>query len=182
MNDNIIPGFDREKDGNLTILLGLVGDEGSVLVMSLAGYIDSKNTIFFQEQVNRVINAGYTKLILELGGLNYVSSTGIGAFTTILNKAKGVGGNIILVGIQPKVAEVFHLLGFSQSFAIVDSVDQGAAIFSGLDDGAHQGLFPAVLICPSCSKKQKILKAGRFRCIECKKILNINEDGNVQVE
>jgi anti-sigma B factor antagonist len=98
MNNSIIPGFDKEKDRDLRILLEKTGDNEAVLVMHLTGYIDSKNTIFFQDRAMLVIDSGFLRLILDCGGLNYVSSTGIGVFTTILHKMKEKGGNLIKIG------------------------------------------------------------------------------------
>jgi tRNA(Ile2) C34 agmatinyltransferase TiaS len=40
-------------------------------------------------------------------------------------------------------------------------------------------VFPKVVSCPICYRKLKAVKAGRFRCSECKNILAIDEAGQV---
>jgi anti-anti-sigma factor len=178
-NNDIVPGFDEEKDESLKIKLqGVDGVEGC-LILYLTGYIDTYNSNNFQKRIQRAIEKGYIRLIFQCGGLNYVSSTGIGSFTAFLKAVKPRGGDLVLLEIQPKVYEVFQLLGFSQFFNIKDNLDEAVNFFrSGvLPEGAS--LFPKVFNCPICSKKLKALKPGRFRCSECKTILAVDNAGQV---
>ncbi|MFO7781418.1 MAG: STAS domain-containing protein, partial [Spirochaetia bacterium] len=149
------------------------------LVLYLTGYIDTYNSNFFQKRVNRAVEAGYTKLIFHCSGLNYVSSTGIGSFTAFLKAVKPRGGDLVLLEIQPKVYEVFQLLGFSQFFNIKDNLDEAVEFFKKGGVATESEVFPKIFKCPICSKKLKATKAGRFRCSECKTILAIDNSGQV---
>ena len=120
-NNDIVPGFDDEKDDSLKIRLQKVDSVDNCLTLFLTGYIDTYNSNFFQKRVGKAIEAGFIRLIFNCGGLNYVSSTGIGSFTAFLKAVKPRGGDIVLLEIQPKVYEVFQLLGFSQFFNIKDN-------------------------------------------------------------
>lgn len=187
-NNDIVPGFDDEKDNSLKIRLEKVDNVEGVLILHLSGYIDTYNSNYFQKRVNKAIDAGYIRQIYHCGSLSYVSSTGIGSFTHFLKAVKPRGGDVVLLEIQPKVFEVFQLLGFSQFFNIKDSQEEAVAYFkqSSSSAGAAStqkttggGVFPKIFKCPICSKKLKATKAGRFRCSECKTILAIDEDGQV---
>ncbi|MDR2630032.1 MAG: STAS domain-containing protein [Spirochaetaceae bacterium] len=177
-NNEIVHGFDDEKDESLKINLQQSGIEGC-LVLSLSGYIDTYNSHYFQKRVARAVDSGFTKLIFHCGGLNYVSSTGIGSFTAFLKSVKPRGGDVVLVEIQSKVYEVFQLLGFSQFFNIKDNLDDAINFFRVGGMGDSTVLFPKIFACPICSKKLKAVKAGRFRCSECKTILAIDNAGQV---
>ena len=180
-NNEIISRFDDEKDESLKIRLQRVPSVEGGLVLALSGYIDTYNSTFFQRQVQRAIEEGFTRLIFNCSGLNYVSSTGIGSFTAFLKTVKPQGGDVVLLEIQPKVYEVFQLLGFSQFFNIKDSVDSAIGFFNGDKEEQDPEVFPKVFPCPLCSKKLKAVKAGRFRCSECKSILAINNEGIVSL-
>jgi len=180
-NNEIISRFDDDKDDSLKIRLQRVPNVEGGLVLGLSGYIDTYNSNFFQKQVQRAIEEGFTRLIFNCSGLNYVSSTGIGSFTAFLKAVKPAGGDVILLQIQPKVYEVFQLLGFSQFFNIKDSVDSAIGFFNGDKEEQDPEVFPKVFPCPLCSKKLKAVKAGRFRCSECKSILAINNEGIVSL-
>jgi anti-sigma B factor antagonist len=179
MNNEIVPGFDDEKDDSLKIRLQKITEVPGCLVLYLTGYIDTYNSNYFQKRVAKTIESGYIRLVFHCGGLNYVSSTGIGSFTAFLKAVKPRGGDLVLLEIQPKVYEVFQLLGFSQFFNIKENLEESVAYFAEKGAGAQAGPFPKIFKCPICSKKLKATKSGRFRCSECKTILAIDNAGQV---
>jgi anti-anti-sigma factor len=177
-NNEIVHGFDDEKDESLKISLQKVDGIEGCLILSLMGYIDTYNSHYFQKRIARAVESGFIKLIFQCNGLNYVSSTGIGSFTAFLKSVKPRGGDLVLLEIQSKVYEVFQLLGFSQFFNIKDNLEDAINFFRrGASDPT--ALFPKIFSCPICSKKLKAVKAGRFRCSECKTILAIDNTGQV---
>lgn len=178
-NNDIVAGFDDEKDDSLKIMLHRATDVDRCLVLTLTGYIDTYNSNAFQKRVQRAIESGYIRLIFQCSSLNYVSSTGIGSFTTFLKAVKPLGGDLVMLDIQPKVNEVFQLLGFSQFFNIRDSLNDSILFFRSGPSKSKASVFPKVVACPICSKKLKAIKAGRFRCSECKTILAIDDSGQV---
>ena len=177
-NNNLVSGFDDDKDDSLKISLEKLEQVEKGILLYLYGYIDTYNSNFFQKRVAQVIAAGDKNLVFNCAALNYVSSTGIGSFTAFLKMVKPLGGDIVLLEIQPKVYEVFQLLGFSQFFNIKNSSEEAVAFFKR---GAvvADSLFPKIFSCPVCSKKLKATRSGRFRCSECKTILAIDDQGKV---
>jgi anti-sigma B factor antagonist len=179
MNNDIVNSFDDEKDDSLKIKLQQVDEVEGCLILFLTGYIDTYNSNYFQKRVQKAIDAGFIRLVFQCNGLNYVSSTGIGSFTAFLKSVKPRGGDLVLLEIQPKVYEVFQLLGFSQFFNIKDNLEDSVSFFKSGKTAEAASLFPKVFSCPICSKKLKALKPGRFRCSECKTILAIDNSGQV---
>lgn len=177
-NNSLIPGFNDEKDDSLKIQLEKAPSVEECMVVYLSGYIDTYNSVFFQRRVAKIVEAGYINIIFNCAALNYVSSTGIGSFTAFLKMVKPKGGDIVLLEIQPKVYEVFQLLGFSQFFNIKDTLEDAVHFFKR-EAVAENGIFPKIFACPVCSKKLKATRAGRFRCSECKTILAIDNQGQV---
>ena len=177
-NNSLVPGFNDEKDDSLKISLDKIDALKSGLCIYLNGYIDTYNSNFFQKKIQKVVEAGYINLIFNCSSLNYVSSTGIGSFTAFLKMVKPRGGDIVLLNIQPKVSEVFQLLGFSQFFNIKDTIENAIAFFKS---GAPvpDSVFPKVFACPVCTKRLRATRAGRFRCSECKSILAIDAQGTI---
>ena len=177
-NNNLVPGFNDERDDSLKINLEKLNDVDNGLIIYLNGYIDTYNSSFFQKRISKVVEAGFINLVFNCASLNYVSSTGIGSFTAFLKMIKPKNGDIVLLEIQPKVYEVFQLLGFSQFFNIKESLAE-ATLFFHQGAPASDSIFPKVFSCPVCSKRLKATKKGRFRCSECKSILAIDEGGQV---
>jgi len=128
-NNDIVPGFDDEIDESLTIKLENASGIEGCLILTLEGRIDTDNSAYFQKHVIKLVQAGFIRLIFNCAGLNYVSSTGIGSFTSFLKTLKPKGGDLVLLEIQPKVNEVFQLLGFSQFFAIERTLEEAIGFF-----------------------------------------------------
>lgn len=179
-NNTIIPGFDTEKDESLQIRLDKAAGLNNGLIIYLTGYIDTYNSTYFQKKITQVIESGFVNLVFNCSALNYVSSTGIGSFTVFLKMVKPKGGDVVLLEIQPKVYEVFQLLGFSQFFNIKSSTEDAINFFS-TGTQTITSIFPLVISCPVCSKKLRAIRAGRFRCSGCKSILAINDKGEVSL-
>ena len=177
-NNTLVPGFDEEKDDSLKISLEKLESVNSGLKIYLNGYIDTYNSNFFQKKISKVVDAGFINLIFNCSALNYVSSTGIGSFTSFLKMLKPKGGDIVLLDIQPKVYEVFQLLGFSQFFNIKSSSEEAIAFFKQ-GTPTVDTVFPKVFACPMCNKHLRATRSGRFRCSECKSILAIDDQGQV---
>ncbi len=168
-----------EKIESLDIELRKVSTVPRCLVVSMKGYIDTYNAPHFQRRVAEVFNAGYIRLIFDFSGISYISSTGIGAFTSVLKNVKPRGGDMVLLGMIDRVFEVFQLLGFSSFFNITNTVEEAIDYLSIQSRSTHEGPFPKVFGCPSCGKRLKAPRHGRFRCSECKTILVINKSGQV---
>ncbi len=177
-NNELIPNFNDDKDDSLKIVVEKIDGIDHSLLVILNGYIDTYNSVYFQKQVGKIVSAGYVNIIFNCANLNYVSSTGIGSFTAFLKLVKPKGGDIVLLSIQPKVYEVFQLLGFSQFFNIKETIDEAVGYFKQ-SPAVTVGLFPKVFSCPVCSRHLKASKSGRFRCSDCKAILAIDSAGNV---
>ena len=77
-----------------------------------------------------------------------------------------------MVDIHPKVREIFKLMCLEKFFSCADSLDEAIPTMKGTQDNP---IFPKTIACPVCEKKLRALKAGRFRCPECKTILSVDE-------
>ncbi len=166
---------------SLRIYVEKDSDDSSILMLNLKGFLDTYNSSDFQREINKIIESGSIKLLFNCSELNYVSSTGIGAFTAFLKTLKQKNGDVVLAGLQPKVFEVFQLLGFSKFFNITTTIDEGKSVLQGQVKKEESAVFPKIFKCPICKKTLKASKAGRFRCSECKTILKIDESGHVSL-
>ena len=178
LNNEIVFDFDDEKDENLTISIEKIGTIEGCLVIYLTGSIDTYNVNFFQKQVVKIIDSGYTKLIFHCGSLAAISSTGINSFSIFLNLVKSKGGNEVFCAIQPKVQEVFQVLDFDQAFIIKESLEASIDVFHGLNQKPIV-LFPVLLGCPVCYSELNILGEGHFPCPKCNTALAIDNRAQI---
>jgi anti-anti-sigma factor len=69
-------------------------------------------------------------IVLDLSGLEYVSSAGLRCFMLAAKQAGSQGGTIVLAALRPVVAEIFHISRFDMLFRIFPSVREALAALS----------------------------------------------------
>ena len=67
--------------------------------------------------------------LLDLSGLEYISSAGLGVFMAFIEPLREQGGDIKIAALQPRVYNVFDLLGFPMLFDIVDTEEEALKRF-----------------------------------------------------
>lgn len=180
-NDTRFPGFDALFDKNLKV--EIVRTEDSTVILKLSGYIDTYNTGFLNKKVNMVISRGFINVVFDMKEITYMSSTGIGCFTSFLRYLKPLKGDFVLVGIQPKVMEIFVLIGFVSFFKFSSDVNHAVSLLESSErrSGSEiSALFPKIFKC-KCSKKLKASKPGKFRCPQCKTVISVNPEGKLKI-
>ena len=64
-NNELVSGFDDERDDSLKIQLEKIDEINSCVAITLNGYIDTYNSVYFQKQIGKVVTTGYTNLIFN---------------------------------------------------------------------------------------------------------------------
>ena len=100
---------------------------GSALVLVPTGRIDSSNARQFEEAVVKALDGGATNVLLDLGGLAYISSAGLRVILMAAQKLKAKGGALRLCSLAPMILEVFEVSGFSKLIPIHKDRGDGLA-------------------------------------------------------
>jgi len=98
-----------------------------VHVLTLTGYLDGHTFVELERRLDGLVKAGKTRLVLELAGLSYIASAGVGAFINCQHQVQRAGGNLQLVNPSPSVREIFAILGLETLFVIHETTDDGIA-------------------------------------------------------
>lgn len=171
----LVPGFYSEADDTLDLELEPMEGIERGAVIRMSGYLDGFNVGFFSKRVEKVIDRGFLFLSFDLANVTYISSRGIGAFTSFLKALKSRGGTVHLHAVRPKVLEVFRILGFLEYFNIGKTREEAARAFRNGGTAA----FPLRVACPVCGKALRAPGAGRGRCPACKCLLAVDSCGRV---
>jgi anti-anti-sigma factor len=73
------------------------------------------------------IEQGTRRLVLDLSGVDYVSSAGLLALHTLLGRLVGAGGHLVICGLTPPVRIAFELSGMLQDYAEEPCREQATA-------------------------------------------------------
>ncbi len=98
--------------------------EEKALVVSVTGRMDAVSAPDFDKQVEKEIDKGETCFVLDLSGLDYISSAGLRSMLTLAKKLKSKEGGLVLCGLQEMVTEVFEVSGFTTIFEIFGSLKE----------------------------------------------------------
>lgn len=105
--------------------------QGSATVIEPSGRIDSMTAKEFEQQIGAPLVSGSGRLVIDLSGLQYISSAGLRVFLTAAKQCKTAGGALTLCSANDGVREVFEISGFSSLFGLHDSVEAAVTMLEG---------------------------------------------------
>ncbi len=92
-------------------------------MVAVVGRIDSVTVEKFTAQCSTFIDAGSGNVVLELSGLQYVSSAGLSSILGAAKRAQARGGKLAIAGLQGLVKEVFSISGFETVLSTYPDVE-----------------------------------------------------------
>jgi anti-sigma B factor antagonist len=91
--------------------------------------MDAENAPQFEGNCNACIDDGLTILIVDLGGLAYISSMGLRCFVSVGKALQSKGGALRICRLNGLVKQVFEITGLIRTFPVYESVD--SAVIGG---------------------------------------------------
>lgn len=98
--------------------------KGDHLVVTIKGRMDAVTAPDFEKNCGEAIDAGEKSLIIDMGGLEYISSAGLRGILATAKKLKATGGQIAFANLSGMVQEVFAISGFTTMFPVHDTVEE----------------------------------------------------------
>ena len=107
-----------------------ISERNSVAVFSIAGKIDVKTVTKFSTALSETAYR-YSKVVVEMREVNYLSSASIQILLTVLKICHVRGGDLCLANVQPNVQRLLRVSGFLSIVQLYDDVDAAVASFAG---------------------------------------------------
>ncbi len=116
---------DLIDDLKIEAVLDTTGNQDRILIR-LQGVLGHLNTVEFADRIIEFFQGDWKgiPIIIDLKDLQYISSSGIGTFTTIRMQADHKNSDLYLLKMNQKVRQVFDQLGFSSFFRLIDSLEE----------------------------------------------------------
>lgn len=92
--------------------------------------LDASVAIAFKEKIGKVIAEGEKRLVLDLGRIDFVDSSGLGALVALL-KRLGNEGTLALAGLRPPVQRLLALTRLDRVFRVADTVENAERGMAG---------------------------------------------------
>ncbi len=95
------------------------------VVVSASGRVDALSSGLLEGHCKQLMAThGRKSLVLDLEGVEYMSSAGLRAILSLGKQAEAGGGRLALCGVRGTVHEIFEIAGFLSLFPIADSMEQ----------------------------------------------------------
>lgn len=103
---------------------------GAVSVVSLKGdLMGEPETGQLRDKIKSIITSGTTQIVLDLSGVRYVSSTGLGTLIAGLTTVKNKGGDMRLAAVTEKVESLFVITQLVKVFKEYETVERAVESF-----------------------------------------------------
>jgi anti-anti-sigma factor len=89
--------------------------------------MDAVSAPAFEKECLQVIAGGEKRVVVDLAGLEYISSAGLRSILASAKKAKGTGCTMQFCGLGGMVQEVFQVSGLGTMFAVTATADEAFA-------------------------------------------------------
>ena len=94
---------------------------GEVVVVAPRGRVDSTTSGDLEQRLLQLVGGGERRLVLDLAGVEYISSAGLRVLLVVARRMKAAPGDLVLCALTPPVRQVFDLAGFLPLFATEDT-------------------------------------------------------------
>ena len=101
-----------------------VEDGGQYTICRPVGELDAFTVGQFREALNDLGSAG--RLLIDLGGVPFLDSAGLGALIGAVRRSREAGGDVAVYGARPAVARLLHTTGFDRVASVSDNEHDAA--------------------------------------------------------
>lgn len=95
-----------------------------VLVVAPTGRVDTTTSDDLERRLLRHVEAGERRLVIDMVGIEYISSAGLRVLLLLAKKLRAAEGELVLCALGPAVRQVFELAGFLPIFRLEASREQ----------------------------------------------------------
>lgn len=91
---------------------------GGTTVIALVGEVDIHTAPRVRSEIARAINRGSYDLVVDLGGVEFLDSSGLHTLVGALKKVRAYDGSLRLVGVRERVLKIFRITHLTKVFDI----------------------------------------------------------------
>jgi anti-sigma B factor antagonist len=101
--------------------------EGDWTVLEVKGEVDIYTAPKLRERMIELIEAGSTRIVVDLEGVEFMDSTGLGSLVSGLKRVREADGQMSLVCTRDPVLKILTITGLDKVFPIRASVEEATA-------------------------------------------------------
>ncbi len=103
--------------------------DDDVLVIRADGGLNSSTADEFVTSIEKLVDAGLRKIIVDCGHLDYISSYGLGVLVQLHRRMGRHGGDVKIASVTGVVVDVLRLTRLNRVFAMYPDVSRARLAF-----------------------------------------------------
>lgn len=100
-----------------------VTERNGFTILAVKGEIDVYTAPRLRERIVELANQGHYEVVVDLNGVDFLDSTGLGVLVGGLKRLRSHDGDLTLVCTQQRILRVFEITGLTKVFAICDTIE-----------------------------------------------------------
>lgn len=93
-----------------------------IVTMSPEGSVDADTSAILDRELRRILAENVKTLVLDMAGVDFISSAGIGTVTKAKVTLKRQGGDLAMINVQPQVKKVFEIMRLGPVLNVFESI------------------------------------------------------------
>ena len=103
--------------------------QNRVDVVTVSGRVDSATAPDLEKAIRGLFDKNRHQIVVDLAGVEYMSSAGLRTLVSSLKTAKSRGGNVVVAQPSERAHEVIELAGLNTVLAIYDNLLDAVRVF-----------------------------------------------------
>jgi len=93
-------------------------------VIAVAGEIDLFTAPEFKQRMSELIDAGRSRLVVDLSGTTFIDSSSLGVLIGAHRRMKARGGRLVVACDNEGIVKTFRITGLDSVFTVAPSVER----------------------------------------------------------
>src|ERR1700760_5095165 len=111
----------------MELTLNVYSEDPGFTVIAVGGEIDVYTAPKLREKLISLVEAGSYQLIVDMEGVEFLDSTGLGVLVGGLKRVRAHDGWVALVCTQSRMLHIFRITGLNRVFSIYDTAPEATA-------------------------------------------------------
>jgi len=111
--------------GNLMELeISIIRKANGVIILLPAGSINETTCSVLKKQIDSVMDEKISTLVLDMNGVGFMSSVGIGLINSTKNRLKAKNAEFAMINLQPAIKKVFEIMSLLPTLNVFQNVEE----------------------------------------------------------
>lgn len=103
--------------------------KGDVFILRVKGRLDAVSSPQAEKKIFEAVREGQSNLLLDMGGVSYLSSAGMRMLLSITKKLRTVPGKLAICSVTANVTDVLKMSGFDHALQLFKTEEEALKYF-----------------------------------------------------